>query len=163
MVSPASMFIRRNVLDLVSINGNIFPNYFFAYWEDVDLAYRILSASYLIGYFPELITWHYISASTSGKRGLIDKPFNLQVVALSNRRSVMIRNLSNNDIKNIILICVLVEIFLPLYYLFISRKTFIALLMSYFRNFLNLKNDLKSRIEISKKRIVDTIYCDYKK
>jgi len=62
-VSAAAGFYRRNVF--LAVGG--FPEHFGAYFEDVDLSFRLRHAGFETWYDPESLVWHRVSA-TYGKR-----------------------------------------------------------------------------------------------
>lgn len=63
--SGSSAFFRRDAL--VRVGG--FPEEFGAYFEDVDLAFRLHRAGYQVVYEPASRVWHHVSASHGRPRG----------------------------------------------------------------------------------------------
>lgn len=61
-ISGAALLIKQSVLKRVGY----FDNLFFAYFEETDLAARLLRIGLKAYYNPEAFTWHKIAASTSG-------------------------------------------------------------------------------------------------
>jgi GT2 family glycosyltransferase len=57
--SACAAFYRRDAL--VRVGG--FPEHFKAYFEDVDLSFRLRRAGYEIVYDPDSVVWHQVSAS----------------------------------------------------------------------------------------------------
>lgn len=62
----ACMMFRRDVLEKVAINGNIFDPDYFAYFEESDLCHRVWLAGYRIIYVPTSIIYHKLGATSSG-------------------------------------------------------------------------------------------------
>jgi GT2 family glycosyltransferase len=58
-ISAAAGFYRRSAL--LEVGG--FPESFRAYFDDVDLSFRLRRAGYLCGYEPTSRVWHAVSAS----------------------------------------------------------------------------------------------------
>jgi GT2 family glycosyltransferase len=67
--SASSAFYRREVLQRV---GG-FPEQFGAYFEDVDLSWRIRRAGFRTMYEPSSIVWHYCGSSYRVKRSLLER------------------------------------------------------------------------------------------
>lgn len=66
--SASSAFYRANVLR--SVGG--FPEDFGAYFEDVDLSWRIRRAGFRTMYEPQSIVWHRVGSSYRKRRSLIE-------------------------------------------------------------------------------------------
>lgn len=68
-VSGAAAVFRRKVLEAVKIPNSTgyeyFDHDFFAYWEDLDLSWRIKLAGYTCRFVPEAIAYHKRSAGKS--------------------------------------------------------------------------------------------------
>jgi GT2 family glycosyltransferase len=67
--SASSAFYRADVLRAVA--G--FPEDFGAYFEDVDVAWRIRRAGYRTMYEPESVVWHQVGSSYQKNRKLIER------------------------------------------------------------------------------------------
>lgn len=67
--SASSAFYRADVLRRV---GG-FPETFGAYFEDVDLAWRIQHAGYRTRYVPTSVVWHQVGASYRRRRTLLER------------------------------------------------------------------------------------------
>jgi GT2 family glycosyltransferase len=67
--SASSAFYRADVLK--AVGG--FPESFGAYFEDVDLAWRIRRAGYRCVYEPKSIVWHRVGSSYRANRALLER------------------------------------------------------------------------------------------
>ena len=67
--SASSAFYRADVLRAVGA----FPEDFGAYFEDVDLAWRICRAGYRTMYEPNAVVWHRVGSSYRKQRSLIER------------------------------------------------------------------------------------------
>jgi GT2 family glycosyltransferase len=63
--SASAAFYRRSAL--LAVGG--FPEYFGAYFEDVDLSFRLRKAGYSIWYESASVVWHRVSASYGRRPG----------------------------------------------------------------------------------------------
>ena len=61
--SAAAAFYRRDAL----VRVGAFPEHFRAYFEDVDLSFRLRRAGYEIVYDPDSVVWHQVSGSYGKK------------------------------------------------------------------------------------------------
>lgn len=62
----ACMMFRKDILDMVTIDGNIFDPDYFAYFEESDMCHRIWLAGYKIVYAYESVIYHKMGATSSG-------------------------------------------------------------------------------------------------
>src|SRR5439155_12584734 len=67
--SASSAFYRADVLR--TVGG--FPEDFGAYFEDVDLAWRIRRAGYRAVYEPRSVVWHRVGSSYRKRRALVER------------------------------------------------------------------------------------------
>lgn len=70
-VSGALVMYRLSALRSVSGRYGFFDERFFAYKEDVDLAWRLRRAGWSSFYAPKAVAYHYRGAHASEKRGLV--------------------------------------------------------------------------------------------
>lgn len=61
----ACMMFRKDVLDKVTINGNIFDPDYFAYFEETDMCHRVWLAGYRIVYAYKSVIYHKMGATSS--------------------------------------------------------------------------------------------------
>jgi GT2 family glycosyltransferase len=90
----AAPFHRRAMLEDVKVLDEYFDESFFAYQEDIDLAWRAQLRGWQCLYAPEATAHHVGSASVDGKVRLIDKPPFLQRHVLKNRYMTLTKNCS---------------------------------------------------------------------
>lgn len=84
----ACMIFRREVLQEVSIQGNIFDPSYFAYFEETDLCHRIWLHGYTIMYVPAAVVYH----KAGGTSAVIDHP-TIQFHSFKNRIQSYLTNL----------------------------------------------------------------------
>lgn len=65
-VCAAAALYRREMLVDVSIDGEVFPERFFAYYEDADLAWRAWRRGWICRYVPNAVGWHRRGGSPVG-------------------------------------------------------------------------------------------------
>lgn len=71
-VSGACALYRRRALEEVKINDEYFDQDFFAYQEDIDLAWRLQSRGWTALYLPQARAYHYRGAGLKEKAGLFE-------------------------------------------------------------------------------------------
>jgi GT2 family glycosyltransferase len=62
----ACMMFRKDVLEKVAIDGNIFDPDYFAYFEETDMCHRVWLAGYRIVYAYKSVIFHKMGATSSG-------------------------------------------------------------------------------------------------
>ncbi len=67
-ICAAAALYRKEMLDEVKIDGQIFPERFFAYYEDADLAWRQWRTGWESWYAPDAAAWHKRGGSPTGSR-----------------------------------------------------------------------------------------------
>ncbi len=90
----AAPFHRRAMLEDVKVFDEYFDESYFAYQEDIDLAWRAQLRGWRCLYVPEATAHHVGSASVDGKVRLIDKPPFFQRHVLKNRYMTLTKNCS---------------------------------------------------------------------
>ena len=84
----ACMMFRKEVLDRVSIDGNIFDPDYFAYFEESDLCHRVWLAGYRIVYAYKSVIYHKMGATSSGMNNAF-----IQYHSFKNRIRTYLKNL----------------------------------------------------------------------
>ena len=67
-ICAGAALYKREMLNDVAISGEIFPERFFAYYEDADLAWRASRRGWEAWYIPEAVGWHRRGGSSTGSR-----------------------------------------------------------------------------------------------
>lgn len=95
----AGMVYRREALEKVRLAGEVFPSEFFAFWEDLDLGWRVSASGYQVIYEPRAVAVHRRGATAEKGRGrlLFRRPPALAAGYLLNRWATLVRNLHPRD------------------------------------------------------------------
>lgn len=95
----AGMVYRRQALERVRVAGEVFPSEFFAFWEDLDLGWRVSASGYHVVYEPRAVAVHRRGATAHKGRGrlLFRRPPPLAAGYLVNRWATLVRNLHWRD------------------------------------------------------------------
>lgn len=64
-VPGAAFAIRKSLLE--KLNNELFPEHFFAYFEEIDLSWRIFNLGYKIIYVGDAVVYHKVGKSTTKK------------------------------------------------------------------------------------------------
>ncbi|MCS7181880.1 MAG: glycosyltransferase family 2 protein [Thermoanaerobaculum sp.] len=91
----AGMVFRRAALAQVQVGGEVFPADFFAFWEDLDLGWRVSASGWVVCYEPQAVAIHRRGATARAGEGrlLFRRPPPLVAGYLCNRWATLIRNL----------------------------------------------------------------------
>ncbi len=90
--SGAVIFCRRAMLDDVAFRGQVYDEAFFAYIEDLDLAWRAQLRGWRCIYRSDLSSRHIGSASQGGRMRVIDKSMPFLIHILKNRYLTLVKN-----------------------------------------------------------------------
>jgi len=95
----AAMVYRREALDAAAVAGEVFPREFFAFWEDVDLGWRVRNAGWRVVYEPAAVAVHRRGATARPGRGrlMFRRPAPVQAAILLNRWATLLRNVHTVD------------------------------------------------------------------
>ena len=85
---------RRAMLEDVKVFSEYFDESYFAFQEDIDLAWRAQLRGWRCLYVPGALAFHVGSASLAGKIRLIDKPAFFQRQVIKNRYMTLTKNCS---------------------------------------------------------------------
>lgn len=88
-VSAAAALYRRQMLNEVAVEGEVFDSDFFMYKEDIDLSWRARWAGWECYYEPEAVAYHY-RGWREGSR--LRQPEHLRIQGLVNRYLMLIKN-----------------------------------------------------------------------
>lgn len=96
----AGMVYRRQALERVRVAGEVFPSEFFAFWEDLDLGWRVTASGWEVIYEPRAVAVHRRGATAAKGRGrlLFRRPPALAAGYLLNRWATLLRNLHQHDV-----------------------------------------------------------------
>ena len=92
--SGAAIFCRRAMLDDVAELGDVYDERYFAYVEDLDLAWRANLRGWHCIYVPNARARHVGSASTGGQIRVLDKTPEFQRHIVKNRYTTVLKNAS---------------------------------------------------------------------
>ncbi len=90
--SGAAIFCRRAMLCDVAYRGEVYDETFFAYVEDLDLAWRAQLRGWRCVFAPDVRGVHVGSASMGGRIRVLDKPPCFQRHILKNRYLTVVKN-----------------------------------------------------------------------
>lgn len=95
----AGMVYRCDVLAAVAVRGRVFPDEFFAFWEDVDLGWRVSAAGWRVVYEPAAVAVHRRGGTAASGTGrlLFRRPPEVAAGILVNRWATWLRNLMAVD------------------------------------------------------------------
>jgi len=137
----ACMIFRKDVLDSVAIEGNIFNPSYFAYFEETDMCHRIWLSGYRIVYAYKSVIRHKMGATSSSMNNAY-----IQYHSFKNRINSYILNLGPKEL------CKILPIHLSLCFCFaflsFARFNFQlgwAVLRALWWNAKNIKKTLKTR------------------
>jgi GT2 family glycosyltransferase len=89
----AAVMFRREALERAKVGGEYFDEDFFAYYDDLDLGWRMQLCGYESGYTPRAKAFHLRGGSGVGVKFFHKIP-RMQRVTLRNRYFMLIKNLS---------------------------------------------------------------------
>ena len=95
----AGMVYRRAALAAAAVAGAVFPEEFFAFWEDLDLGWRVSNAGWSVRYEPTAVAVHRRGATAEPGRGplTLRRSPRLTACVLTNRWATLLRNLHPVD------------------------------------------------------------------
>lgn len=92
-VCGAAVLLRREALERVMVEGEYFDEEFFAYYEDLDLGWRLQLSGFESGYTPRAVAYH-VRGGSGGTAKFRQKAPDMQCLTLRNRYLMLIKNLS---------------------------------------------------------------------
>jgi GT2 family glycosyltransferase len=95
----AGMVYRRQALQAVAVAGDVFPAEFFAFWEDLDLGWRVNNAGWSVVYEPRAVATHRRAGTAAAGTGrlIFRRPPELAARIVINRWATLLRNLHAVD------------------------------------------------------------------
>ncbi len=155
----ACMLARRDVLEKVLVNNEVFDSDFFAYFEETDLCHRVWLAGLTVQFVPESVIYHKMGGTSTGMNNAF-----IQFHSFKNRINTYLKNLSLAQLL----------VFLPVHFIFIQVfamislvslkiSTFWAIQRACFWNVLSLKNTLQKRRHVQSqiRNVKDKQYLDF--
>jgi GT2 family glycosyltransferase len=152
--SGSALFCRRAMLEDIRLFGEYFDDAFFAYWEDVDLAWRAQLRGWRCLFAPTAVAHHIGSASQGGQVRVVNKPAFIQRHAWKNRYLTLTKNAPLGVLLALLPWLLLAEfLYWPYLLLRIPHRlpVFIQVPVDYLRLF---RNTIKKRRCIQKRRRV---------
>lgn len=95
----AAMVYRRVALEAAAVEGEAFPREFFAFWEDLDLGWRVNNAGWRVTYEPTAVAVHRRAggAVEAGARLIWQRAPRVAAGIVVNRWATLLRNLHALD------------------------------------------------------------------
>ncbi len=95
----AAMVYRREALAAAAVAGEVFPAEYFAFWEDLDLGWRVSSAGWAVRYEPGAVAVHRRAATATPGSGrlVFRRTPELAAAIVANRWATLLRNLHPVD------------------------------------------------------------------
>ncbi len=95
----AGMVYRRAALEAVRVEGAVFPAEFFAFWEDLDLGWRVRNRGWQVVYEPSAVAYHRRAATAAPGRGrlILRRSAERAADIVVNRWATLLRNLHPVD------------------------------------------------------------------
>ncbi len=143
----ACMIFKREVLEKIKVDGEIFDSRYFTYFEETDMCHRVWLAGYKIIFTPKSIIYHKMGGtSTKLENSLI------QFHSFKNRINSYIKNLGRIELLRLLPLHILLCESIAVFYLFRMRLSFfLAVNKAIIWNFINLNKTLKKRMYINKR------------
>ena len=152
--SGALILFRAEMLNDVSIDGEIFDKSYFSYGEDIDLAWRSYIFGWRCRYEPNARARHIGSGASDGQIRFWDKPLFLQRHILSNRFLTLVKNAAWSELFILIPYWLIIEPLVWLTFLMRNPYKFISLIPVWASIFRKLPRALKWRRIIQSRRMV---------
>jgi GT2 family glycosyltransferase len=142
--SGAAPLYRKEMLIDIQINGQYFMNYFFAYREDVDLAWRAQHRLWKCIYYPKAIAYH-VRHNTPEKRKVMSSQINMHSV--KNRLLLLIQNESKYGFIANGIYFLYYDLLIFVYVLLKERESLPAFKFIYinFREVMNVRSIIQTR------------------
>ena len=95
----AAMVYRRAALAAAAVAGEVFPADYFAFWEDLDLGWRVSAAGWPVVYEPRAVATHRRGATAAPGAGrlIFRRTPELAAAVIANRWATLVRNLHPVD------------------------------------------------------------------
>jgi GT2 family glycosyltransferase len=151
----AALLCRGEMLDSVRLEGEVFDESFFAYCEDIDLAWRAQLNGWKACFNPLARAHHVGSGSLGGRLRFVSKPVLFQRHVIKNRYLTLIKNASRSTVALLLPALVLADLALWMYLIARSPSRIALLLRAYLDVFRLLPEALRKRRAIQGRRAVE--------
>lgn len=142
----ACMIFKKEVLEKIKVNGEIFDSRFFAYFEETDMCHRVWLAGYRIVFTPKSVIYHKMGGASSK----LNNSF-IQYHSFKNRINSYIKNLGVLELLKILPIHLLMcEAFALLSLLKLKFTLFLSIQKAIFWNLVTLNATLIKRRYVQK-------------
>lgn len=148
-VSGAAAMYAREMINDISINGEFFDEDFFAYKEDVDVAWRAQLLGWKAYYAPSAVAYHERGWKEGGRSS---KPFFVRRLSYINRYKMMVKNDQFSLVMKHIFPLLVYEC-LSFAYALVREPKLLGAWASFLRKYLDLKQ--KRRVIQGKRRVSD--------
>ncbi|WP_310499759.1 glycosyltransferase family 2 protein [Paenibacillus qinlingensis] len=152
-VSGAAAMYKREMINDISLNGEFFDEDFFAYKEDVDVAWRAQLLGWKALYEPTAIAYHERGWKEGGRSS---KPLFVRRLSYINRYKMMVKN---DNIKSMIkhIIPLLVYECLSLVYALVREPKLLGAWLDFYRKYPELRNK-RSLIRSKQRQASSKVY-----
>ena len=141
-ISGACVLYRRRALEDVKINDEYFDQDFFAYQEDIDLAWRLQSGGWPALYAPQTRAYHYRGAGLKEKANLFEiaqahfqRSKMIEFFSYRNHLWLLLKNLCWSDFFHYFLWILLYQFGKKIYLFFTKPKILFKAGFSFFSKF----------------------------
>jgi GT2 family glycosyltransferase len=149
----AAVMFRKEALERIKVADEYFDEDFFAYYDDLDVGWRIQLSGYESGYAPRAVAYHQRGGSGMGVKFFHKIP-SMQRFTLRNRYFMLIKNLSVANVLYFLPYLILTEILIFFY--IVTRAP--HLLTVYVDVWRHLPKFARKRTAIQKARTRDNRY-----
>ncbi|TXK76903.1 glycosyltransferase family 2 protein [Paenibacillus sp. N3.4] len=152
-VSGAAAMYSRHMINDISLNGEFFDEDFFAYKEDVDIAWRAQLHGWKSFYEPSAIAYHE-RGWKEGSR--LSKPLFVRRLSYINRYKMMMKNDHLSMVLKHIIPLFIYEV-LSFAYALVREPKLLAAWSSFFRSYKDLRQK-RSMVQGKRKVSIDELY-----
>ncbi len=155
----ACMMFRKDILDEIKVEGEIFDSRFFAYFEESDLCHRVWLAGYKIMFVPKSVIYHKFGATSIKLR----KPF-IEYHSYKNRINSYIKNLGAGMLFRILPFHIAICEVLSLVFLFRGNwQISLSIQKAIWWNIKNIRPTIKKRMVVQRqiRKVSDSVIFDH--
>lgn len=149
----ACMSFRREVLEAIAVDGELFDSRYFAYYEESDLCHRTWLAGYTIVYAPKSIVYHTMGGTSTGFVNSY-----IQFHSFKNRINSLLKNLEFGSLCLVLPVHLVMCVMVAIVYLFRRNVGMtVAILQAVWWNMVNMHDTLAKRayIQMHIRRVSD--------